>query len=170
MNKIYNILKFAMRMEKDAGDFYNYYMDKVTAESTKSLFKELAEIERHHYDLLKTKADAFDVEQSPITISWVVDNDSTAKDPHILSDVSDVIGTENDDVDDLSVIRMAYLIENDFALFYKNAISIVEDIETKKFLQTLADWENAHKEMFYKRYQNLLKKNWNDISSIIFAN
>ncbi len=169
MDKIQRILGFAMRMEKDAGDFYSYYMDKVQSESTKKLFSELAKIEEHHYGILKSKYDELGFSNPPITISWVVDNSFAAKDPHILANNSDIVGDANGELSDLTVIRMAYLIENDFALFYKNAVKFVEDAKVKDFLESLSKWEEEHKELFHDRYQQLLKKHWSDLESIIFA-
>lgn len=55
MDKIKSILKFAMRMEKDASDFYEFYMDKAESEETKALFSELALIEKQHYKILNKK-------------------------------------------------------------------------------------------------------------------
>lgn len=72
MNKIKDILKFAMRMEQDAADFYSYYMDKAQSEGTKKLFMELAEIETKHYQILKSKFDELGFQDPPITMSWVV--------------------------------------------------------------------------------------------------
>lgn len=167
MNNIKDILKFAMRMEQDAADFYSYYMDKAQSDSTKKLFMELSEIEKKHYQVLKSKFDELGFEEPPITMSWVVDNAFTAKDPHILADISDVIGNQEQDISDLAIIRMGYLLENDFALFYKNAIDTVEDKGAKKFLSELSEWETQHKELFYEKYQDLLKKHWSNISSII---
>jgi rubrerythrin len=168
MSKIKNILNFAMRMEKDAGDFYTYYQDRVKSPSTKELFRELAETEKHHYNVLKSKYDQLGFENPPLSISWVVDDAFTARDPHVLADNSDLLGEPEAEMSDLTIIRMAYLIENDFALFYKQAVDLVEDDETKQFLRTLSDWENQHREMFHNRYQKMLKKHWSDISSIIF--
>lgn len=170
MSKIKNILSFAMRMEKDAGDFYAYYQDRVQSPSTRKLFSELAETEKRHYEILKSKYDELGFENPPISISWVVDDTFKARDPHILADNSGLLGESEAEISDLTIIRMAYLIENDFALFYKQAISLVEDEETKKFLATLSEWEDQHREMFYSSYQNLLKKHWSDLSSIIFNN
>lgn len=169
MNNIEKILKFAMRMEKEAEDFYNYYMDKVTSSELKKVFSELADIENEHYMVLKEKYDQMSVSEPPIDISWVVDNSSSRKGPHILADSTDILDDKGNDTSDLMIIRMAYLIENDFAEFYKNGIEIVDDPDAKGFLKTLHEWENSHKEYFYDRYQKLLKKNWEDISSIIFT-
>ncbi len=168
MEKIKKILGFAMRMEKDAQDFYSYYMDKVQSPSTQQLFGELAETEKQHYNYLKKKFDELGFSDPPISISWVVDDNFAAKDPHILSDNSEIPGDAENEVSDLSIIRMAYLIENDFALFYKNAVDMVEDEEAKKFLGFLSEWETQHRQLFYDKYQRLLKKHWSDIASIIF--
>lgn len=167
MNKIKNILKFAMRMEKDAADFYEYYMDKAEAEETKELFSGLAEIEKQHYSILKKKFDELQYSEPPLTISWVVDDSFKAQDPHILADNSDTISSAAEASTDISIIRMAYLIEHDFAYFYGKAVEAVEEPEAKKFLQELAGWEKQHSDLFQKRYQALLDKSWSDIADLM---
>lgn len=169
MDKIKNILKFAMRMEKDAENFYTYYMDKVQSESIKKLFEELSEMEKGHYNILKSKFDMLEYKEPPITISWVVDNNFTSVDPSIISNNSDIIEDKERELSDLSVIRMAYLMENDFYLFYKNAAKEVKDKEASEFLQNLAEWEEGHRSMFHKKYEDLLKNYWGEIASIIFT-
>ncbi len=167
MDKMKSILKFAMRMEKDAADFYEYYAEKAESEKTKSLFSELAQIEKQHYHILNKKFEELKYSEPPQTISWVVDDSSKAQDPHILADNSDTIPVIPGADADLSIIRMAYLIEHDFAYFYSKAVDAVEEPDAKKFLQELAQWENQHTEMFHSSYQNLLKKSWNDITDLI---
>jgi rubrerythrin len=161
------ILSFAMRMEKDAEKFYTFYIEQVKSEESKKLFEELAEIEKNHYAVLKKKYDVLEFNEPPITISWVVDNSSKAIDPHIISDNSDVLGYSEAQYDDMNIMRMAYLIENDFAEFYGSAANAVDDPEIKGFLNTMAKWENKHRELFYGKYRGMLKKQWADIASII---
>jgi rubrerythrin len=50
-------------------------------------------------------------------------------------------------VADLPVLRMAYLIERDFAEFYTQAASKAEG-EAKKTLEMLAHWESGHERLF----------------------
>lgn len=169
MDKIKNILKFAMRMEKEAENFYTYYMDRVESESIKKLFSELSEMEKYHYGILKTKFEMLEYKEPPLSISWVVDNTFASIDPSILSNNSNVIEEQEREMSDLSIIRMAYLMENDFALFYKNASKIVEDKGAVEFLESLAQWEESHRALFYEKYEKLLKKHWGDIASIIFT-
>lgn len=169
MNKIQTILSFAMRMEKDAEDFYSYYMDKAKSNTTRELFRELAGMENQHYNILKSRFDKLGFTEPPLAISWVVDNSFASKDPHVLTDNSSIAGDAESELSDLSIIRMAYLIENDFSLFYKHAVEAVDDTETKKLLNELSAWEDGHRSMFREKYQSLLKKHWSDITSIIFA-
>jgi rubrerythrin len=50
-------------------------------------------------------------------------------------------------VPDLPVLRMAYLIERDFAEFYENA-SMQTSGDAKKVLEMLAKWERRHEALF----------------------
>lgn len=164
MSDIKRILKFAMRMEKDAGDFYEFYMDKAVSEDTRKLFAELAGIEKHHFSILKNVYDKLEYSEPPITISWVVDENFKAIDPHILADNSDILPGQSTDVSDISIIRMAYMIETDFKYFYEKAVEAAAgDQEAKGLLTELAGWEKQHSEMFRERYQKLLDKYWSDM-------
>jgi hypothetical protein len=50
-------------------------------------------------------------------------------------------------VPDLPVLRMAYLIERDFAEFYEMAAGKAEG-EAKAILRMLAEWERGHERLF----------------------
>ncbi len=168
MNRILRILKFAMRMERDAQKFYEYYADNTTSVETANLFLKLADIEEVHYDILRKQYDKLEISEPPKNISWVVDNTSSEKNPSILADNSELLSTGEDGSSDLMAIRTAFLMENDFAVFYDNAANSVEDPEVKAFLEKLKNWEIQHREMFRKQYDKLLKKHWGDLDSIIF--
>mgnify|MGYP001073674399 CR=1 FL=1 len=51
-------------------------------------------------------------------------------------------------VPDLAVLRMAYLIERDFAEFYEMAAVQVEDRLAREALTMLARWERGHEVLF----------------------
>ncbi len=167
MGKIQSILKFAMRMEKDAQNFYEHYMNKTKSEDTRKTFFELAQIEKKHYDILKEKYEKISTSEPPIVISWVVDDLSREKNPSILADNSDMMENGQQE-SDLSILRMAYLIESDFAHFYEKAVNLVDDPEIKGFLSTMSKWETTHKELFEGKYRKLLENHWSDLSRIIF--
>ena len=167
MEKVKRILKFGMRMEKDAKKFYDFYKDKAVSEGTKKLFTQLSDIENQHYNYLKKKLDDLCITEPPITMSWVVDNDSKEEDPHILSTDANVLQEFKDDPTEIAIIRMAYLIETDFAYFYTRASDSVDEPDIKKFLSEMAAWETQHSDMFNKIYKSLLGHYWDDISSLL---
>ena len=167
MDRIKKILSFAMRMEKNSVDFYEFFMDKDVSNEARKLFEELAEIERQHFSILKEQYDKLGFTEAPIDISWVVDETFKARDPHILADNSDMIAAYNENISDISVMRMAYLIETDFSYFYDKAVKQVEDAEVKKLLSELAKWEKQHSELFYGKYLDLLDKEFKDLKILL---
>lgn len=167
MNKMKSIIEYAMRMEKDAREYYLFNLERVEAPALKKLFEELAEIEKSHYNMLSRVYDKMDITPPPINISWVVDNVSREVNTSIIADNSELISEEKS-ITDLSIVRLAYLMESDFALFYKKASEQVEEAEAKKALLELSEWEKQHQELFREKYENMLKKSWSDITKIIF--
>ncbi len=167
MDKIKQILEYAMRMENDAEEFYTFNYERVKSQELKKLFEELAEMEKTHYAVLSSAYDMLKITPPPIVMSWVVDDTSKEKNLSILADNYELIA-DKEAISDLSIIRLAYLMESDFALFYFNAASQVEEPEAKKLLLQLADWEKKHEIMFKVRYEKLLKQSWKDVAGIIF--
>lgn len=162
MDKIKKILQFAMKMERQAQVFYGFYAEQVQDSELKNLFNELEEVEKDHYRLLKEKYDALMDGKDLQIISWVVDDNSGVKHTDIFSVNTEILSLDNS-LSDITVLRMAYLIENDFAEFYKRAVGSVDVKEVKDFLQELADWEEGHRDLFYKRYQNVKMSNWDQV-------
>lgn len=172
MEKIKKILKFGMRLEKQGENFYEYYMDHVSSDKTKELFYELAKMERGHYELLEKKYNLINTKDDLKVISWVVDDNSVYKSPMIFGNQAKLLPLGDDElvISDLAIMRMAYLIETDFAEYYKNAAVHVDDELIKNFLLQLAEWETEHKNLFYKKYKQLLKENWDEMSSYLALN
>jgi rubrerythrin len=167
MNKLKQIIEYAMRMEDDAREFYTYNQDRVKSPAIKKQFGHLAEMEKNHYAMLNIVYDSLNTNPPPITISWVVDDEAKEINPPILADNYELISDEAG-LSDLSVVRMAYLMESDFAVFYKSAAETLEDGDAKKALLELAGWEEQHREMFRIQYEKMLKDRWGDIINIVF--
>lgn len=169
MNKIQKILEYAMRMERDAQEFYSFYCNKVSSPEIQKLFEELVEMEKSHFGYLKEWFDKLEMSEPPLALSWVVDNTSKEINTTIFADNSALISENEKELTDLSVIRLAYLMESDFELFYTNAANQVNDEESKKYLTILSKWEKEHKEMFKSKYEAMLNKQWGDLSGIILG-
>ncbi len=66
-------------------------------------------------------------------------------------------------VPDVTILRMAYLIERDLAEFYEMASSKVEG-EAREALDALAKWERGHEKLFKELhdrvYEQYMKMPW----------
>ena len=64
-------------------------------------------------------------------------------------------------IPDMNVLRMAYLIEEDFREYYKMMAGKVEDSELKEILTNFAAWEDGHAKIFKDEYDKLMDKYMN---------
>ncbi|MCG8499300.1 MAG: ferritin family protein [Firmicutes bacterium] len=168
MDRLKNILKFAMKLESQGEKFYTYYADQVKNPNNKKLLQNLAQIEHSHYLFLKKKYDELYFAKDLHDIAWVVDSKNIIH-PSIFSSAADHLNMGNDDdaISDLAILRIAYTIEDDFANFYRTAAEQVDFQDAKDFLLTLAAWEDEHREIFHKGYSQQLKASWGDLASMI---
>lgn len=162
MENTLKILEYAMAMEKQGQQFYLKYKDEVEGERFQGTFASLADVEEEHYNILKKqyeqikhegKIETLDVELSKgdEIFKRALQAEKAMKDPEA-----------DQSLNNMTILRMAYLIEKDFADFYKKAIEKTDSPEAKKLLTSLASWEEKHHQMFYDDYQELMRANWSE--------
>lgn len=157
-----DIIKFAMTMELQGQRFYQSFADQVDNETAKVWFKSLAETEKEHYEILKKQLDSLNDHGE-----WLDISDEVSKNPDESlfekRKLNENVHEKNlHSHADLSILRMAYLIENDFAEYYKKAAEQTDDPKGKKLLTTLFQWENEHRRLFHEEYQQAMQTNWFD--------
>jgi len=160
MNSPKEIIAFAMNMEKQGQKFYESFVQQVDNTDAKGWFETLAETEKEHYEILEKQ-----LNQLNEGTGWMsLDEYKPDNDPKLFQkrkQTEDVDPNENKyTLSDLSVLRMAYLIENDFAEYYLKAIDQVDDEEGKNLLKTLYEWENEHRRVFHEAYKQAMQSNW----------
>jgi rubrerythrin len=158
------IIAFAMNMEQQGQKFYESFMHQVDNPDAKKWFEILADTEKEHYEILKKQLDQLNTDGA-----WLLPEDITSiNDPELFQrrQASEAVDPKEQkySLSDLTVLRMAYLIENDFAEFYKKSIDQVEDAAGKQMLHTLFEWENEHRRIFYDEYKKAMESNWFDQS------
>lgn len=168
MDKIKNILKFAMKLEKQGENFYTYYADLIKNPDNKKLLLNLAEVEHSHYNFLKKKYDELYFAKDLHDIAWVIDSKNIIH-PSIFGNAADHLVPDNHDdtISDLAILRIAYTIEDDFSNFYKTAAKQVDSNDVKKFLMTLSEWEEEHRTIFYNGYSAQLRASWGNLADMI---
>ena len=157
MKNASDILKYAMNMEKRAQEFYTFYKDKVVSQKIKELFEGLSSMEEEHYSILKKQLDS--LEKNNTFDEFVLTE--TDGQNIILNKTKDLENVNLEyDLSDLPILRMAYSMENDFAMFYEKAIEQVDDRQAKELLKTLAKWEKEHRDSFEAEVKNAFHSSW----------
>ena len=156
---VVNILNYALDMELNGHNFFKDKAESFADPTTRALFKQLAGVEMEHYNLIKMELDLYTKAPGEFTLG---DDVLTRDESSIFAqrEGSEHLDTTlmESDVPDVTIMRMAYLIERDFKEFYAEAIDMVEDASVKQLLQRLSDWEQGHETLFKREYDRLKKE------------
>jgi rubrerythrin len=110
------------------------------------VFERLADEEQRHIDFIQAQIEALNTGQAPDIALGAELEEAGFFSHRAESEMLDQTVLEAM-VPDLPVLRMAYLIERDFAEFYENAADMSEG-EAKEVLAMLARWERGHEQLF----------------------
>ncbi|MBS4537617.1 ferritin family protein [Clostridium sp. D2Q-11] len=163
MDNTLQILKYAMEMERQGKMFYLKYKDEIQNEKAKKVFANLAEVEEEHYNILKKHYDGLESNKNWSSTDLELSSGEEIF-QKVLEEEKDKMTEENLDSNfsDMAIMRMAYLIENDFANYYRDAIKKADNEQAKNLLKTLAEWEDKHREYFYNEFKGFMEESWFD--------
>ena len=157
MQNYESVLRYAMQMELDGYNFFKEHAEKFTDPTPGKLFRDLAEIEMEHYKYLEKQLNKYLEENS-----FDPNQDLTDVEDSIFEtrEKSEHLGAtlQESDIPDITILRMAYLIERDFKEFYEDAASKAEDQGAKAVFKKLAQWEKGHEDLFKKEYDQRMKE------------
>ena len=155
------IISLAMEMELYGHNFYKDNAEKSQNLQTQAVFQKLSKIEWGHYEYLKnllSKYKGEDVYEKDLTLPK--DNGEEFFDQRKESENLDQ-NLEQSMIPDMNVLRMAYLIEEDFRDYYKSMAKKVDDGELKEILENFSSWEDEHANIFKKEYDKLMDQYMN---------
>lgn len=157
--KVVNILKYALDMELNGHNFFKEKADSFQDPTTRALFTQLAGVEMEHYNLIKGELDQYTQSPEDFTVNEEIlsRDESSIFNQREGSEHLDTTLVESD-VPDVTILRMAYLIERDFKEFYAEAVELVEDENVKTLLTRLSNWEQGHETLFKREYDRLKKE------------
>jgi len=151
-------LAYAMKMEKESAKYYHQYAGKCKSKNSITIFETLAKMETEHYEILEKQYHALSTGGS-----WIAIDLLKFDLPEMFLEKNRARVTENElesELSEITILRMAYLMENDLAIFYKEWSEKTEEPIGKAFFKKLSDWENEHYNMLYKESKTLLEDNW----------
>ena len=150
---IVKILEYALAREYQGKQFFTEYSTKLQSAEATGAFKIIAAEEQKHIEFIQAQLKNLDPDrQAPALdmqdVEFFSEQASAASIEQVVSESM---------VADLPVLRMAYLIEKDFAEFYAMTAQKAEG-ESQRILEMLAHWESGHERLFKRMHDQLFEK------------
>jgi len=155
--KVIDIFRVALEMELRGMEFYTSQCSIVKLPLIKEIFEHLALMEKGHAEYIRAQIDKIGLGERIETP--FADNSDNLFLERLASQKIDTSSLKSD-LGDYSVVRMAYLIEKDFASFYAEGQN---DAVMKKTLEMLAAWERGHAEMLKTQLEGIIERNALDL-------
>jgi rubrerythrin len=151
--KVYD---YALSREYEGKRFFEENAQRLSEAAAVEAFHQLAGEEQKHIDFIRKQIELWDAGQH-----GSVDFGTQLEQMGFFSQraQSEIIDQKVAEamVPDLPVLRMAFLIERDFAEFYETTASQAEG-EAKQVLTMLAQWERGHEKLFKHFYDRAFEE------------
>lgn len=139
---IRKVLEYALQREYEGKRFFEQNSGRLQNAAAVGAFKAIAAEEQRHIEFIQSELNRLSGGESiapelPSAGFFAERADSES----IVDTVAESM------VADLPVLRMAYLIERDFAEFYAKSAALAEG-KAKDVLEMLAHWEAGHERLF----------------------
>jgi len=142
---IRKVLEYALQREYEGKAFFENNAGRLQNAAAAGAFKAIAAEEQKHIEYIQGQIrvieDGVNLQGTAPEMPVAGFFADRAEETDIQQAVSEAM------VADLPVLRMAYLIERDFAEFYAQAASQAEG-DAKLLLDMLAKWESGHERLF----------------------
>lgn len=150
---IRKVLEYALQREYEGKAFFEKNAGRLSNAAATGAFKAIAKEEQRHIEYIQAQINVLNATEN---------GQQTASEPAPILDETEFFADRADRemiqqavneamVADLPVLRMAYLIERDFAEFYHQAASRAEG-DAKIILEMLARWEAGHERLFKRMH------------------
>jgi len=140
------IFQYALQREHEGKRFFEENAARLSHAAAVGAFRTLAGEEQKHIEFVQRQLDLLQAHQAPDVSLGVQGEGPGFFALRASTEVLDQTVLEAM-VPDLPVLRMAYLIERDFAEFYELAGRQTEG-DAKQVLEMLAAWERGHEKLF----------------------
>ena len=143
---IRRIYEYALAREYEGKRFFEQNAERLSHAAAIGAFKQLAAEEQKQIEFIQSQIAAIDKGMENLsTFNVELDQESFFSQRAITEGIDQTVSESM--VPDLPILRMAYLIERDFAEFYEMAAAKV-DGQARQVLQMLAHWERGHERLF----------------------
>jgi rubrerythrin len=153
---IQKIYEYALSREYEGKRFFEENAKRLSHSAAVDAFQRLANEEQKHIDFIQYQIDTMKKGQAgDINYGLKLEQEGffsqRAQSEVIEQSIAEAM------VPDLPVLRMAYLIERDFAEFYETAADQAEG-DAKQVLTMLSQWERRHERLFKLFYDKAFEE------------
>ncbi|MDD3460117.1 MAG: ferritin family protein [Mesotoga sp.] len=160
MSDLKSFLEIALSFEKSGQEFYRNNMQKVNQSVAKKTFGYLMDMEASHVKFIEGMIEALEDNKK---VDSALQEEAEEIFLERLKSQALSNNSYSSDLADLSILRMAYLIERDFVDYYENASKKVEDVSAKKLMVRLMNWEKGHVSLVRTLMERIYEKNAIDL-------
>jgi len=149
------IYEYALQREREGKSFFQTNAGRMSHAAASGIFSRLADEEQKHIDFIQRLIDSLeggDRDAQPAAELEAGERFARRAESEMLDQT--VIESM---VPDVAILRMAYLIERDFAEFYETAAAKAEG-EAQAALATLARWERGHERLFKELHDRVFQE------------
>ena len=150
------VYEYALQREHEGKDFFQRNAQRMSHAAATEIFNRLADEESKHIRFIESLLAALDGSGEPDPEVATQLDEGARFIARAKSEMLDQTVTESM-VPDLTVLRMAYLIERDFKEFYESAASKAEG-GAREALSMLARWEYGHEQLFKDLHDTLFEE------------
>ena len=155
--EVLKIYQYALQREREGRDFFKSNAGRFGHAAVSNAFEKLAAEEEKHIRFIQGLIDGLESDESAAIAAGQAMDEAGFFSQRAESEMLDQTVIEAM-VPDLAVLRMAYLIERDFAEFYEMAAARVEDETAQKSLAMLGRWERQHEKLFKKMHDRAFEE------------
>jgi rubrerythrin len=152
---VQKVYEYALQREHEGKHFFESNAGRMSHAAAAGIFRKLAAEEQKHIEfiesLLARLANSEDLAGPPANLE-AGDRFATRAETEMIDQT--IIESM---VPDVAVLRMAYLIERDFAEFYEMAASKTSG-EAQTALAALARWEHGHERLFKELHDRVFQE------------
>jgi rubrerythrin len=153
IRKIYD---YALMREYASKRFFEENAKRLSQAMAIEAFQQLAGEEQKHIEFIQEQIAALKSGQQGNTEYGITLEQAGFYSQRVQVEVIDQMVAEAM-VADLPVLRMAFLIEGDFAEFYESSARVA-DGEARQVLTMLAEWERTHEQLFKQFYDRAFEE------------
>ena len=149
------IYEYALQREHEGKSFFESNAERMSHAAASGIFRRLAEEEQKHIDFIESLLRSLEGGKGAAQADAQLEPEDRFS-QRAESEMLDQTVIESM-IPDVAILRMAYLIERDFAEFYESSAEKAEG-EAKDALSALARWERGHERLFKNLHDRVFQE------------